>query len=75
VRRPAPAGGALTPAAKRSLQDVGRLIRPGRRVAPGAVLLRLLELEAPDPAAELFEALRVDRALARQRLASPPAAA
>jgi hypothetical protein len=61
----------LTPAAKTVLRDSSKGMRRGRP-HPGAqcVLGRLLELHPPDPAAALFDALDVDRAVVRQRVAN-----
>jgi hypothetical protein len=60
----------MTPAAKAVLRDSSRdMRRPGRgHPGPRHVLGALLELRPPDPAAELFQALGVDLAKARQRL-------
>jgi hypothetical protein len=58
----------LTPAAKKSLEKSYKEIRRGHHDGPQQVLLTVLELEPPDPAAELIAALGVDRAAARQRL-------
>ena len=65
----------LTPAAKRALQKSYKEIRRGHHIGPQPVLLTVLELEPPDPAAELIAALGVDRAAARQRLGVGRAAA
>ena len=60
----------LTPAAKALLRDSSKEMRRvgGRHLGPQHVLAALLELEPPDPAAELFAGLGVDRAAARGRL-------
>jgi len=58
----------MTPAAKTALEESYKEIRRGHHVGPQQVLLTVLELEPPDPAAELIAALGVDRAAARQRL-------
>lgn len=58
----------LTPAAKRALEESYKEIRRGRHKGPEELLLTVLELGPPDPAAELIAALGVDRAAARQRL-------
>ncbi|MGP8058604.1 MAG: Clp protease N-terminal domain-containing protein [Acidimicrobiales bacterium] len=58
----------MTPAAKRVLQDAGRPIRRGKHIAAEHVLVRILDLESPDPAAELLRALGVDSAEVRNRL-------
>jgi ATP-dependent Clp protease ATP-binding subunit ClpA len=42
-----------------------------RRVEPRHLLLGVLGCQRPDPAAELLDALGVDRAAARERLAGP----
>jgi Clp amino terminal domain, pathogenicity island component len=65
----------LTPAGKKALEDSYKEIRRGHHVGPQQVLLTVLELEPPDPAAELIAALGVDRAAARQRLGVGRAAA
>ena len=58
----------LTPLAKTALQTSGKDLRRGRQIPPQRVLLSLLELERPDPAADLLVRLGVDRAQARSRL-------
>jgi Clp amino terminal domain, pathogenicity island component len=60
----------LTPAAKTLLRDSTKEMRRvgGRHVGPQHVLAALLELDPPDPAAELFAGLGVDRAAVRARL-------
>ena len=66
----------MTPAAKTALERSYKEIRRGHHdAAPEQVLLTVLELEPPDPAAELIAALGVDRAAARQRLGVGRAAA
>jgi Clp amino terminal domain, pathogenicity island component len=65
----------MTPAAKTALEKSSKEIRRGRHIGPQQVLLTVLELEPPDPAAELIAALGVDRAAARQRLSVGRAAA
>jgi hypothetical protein len=65
----------MTPAAKTALEKSSKEIRRGRHIGPQQVLLTVLELEPPDPAAELITALGVDRAAARQRLSAGRAAA
>lgn len=57
-----------TPVAKRVLQDAGKPMRRGKHITPQQVLLRLLDLKLPDPAATLVSALGVDSAEARRRL-------
>jgi hypothetical protein len=64
----------LTPAAKRALADAGKPMRRGRHITARQVLLRLLDLRAPDPAAVLLAALGVDQVAVRERLGPPPAA-
>lgn len=59
----------LTPAAKTTLQETGKPMRRGRRIAPVEVLSALLEIEPPDPAAALLQALGVDRPTVRAHLA------
>jgi Clp amino terminal domain, pathogenicity island component len=65
----------MTPAAKTALEESYKEIRRGQDTFPQQVLLSVLELEPPDPAAELIAALGVDRAAARQRLDAARAAA
>ena len=65
----------MTPAAKTALQESSKELRRGHHIPPQQVLLTVLELEPPDPAAELIAALGVDRAAARQRLGVGRAAA
>jgi hypothetical protein len=65
----------MTPAAKTALEESYKEIRRGHHNAPQQVLLTVLELEPPYPAAELIAALGVDRATARQRLGVGCAAA
>ena len=65
----------MTPAAKRALEESWKEKRRGHHIPPQQVLLTVLELDPPDPAAELIAALGVDRAAARQRLGVGRAAA
>jgi hypothetical protein len=66
----------MTPAAKTALEKSYKEIRRGHHIPPPQqVLLTVLELAPPDPAAELIAALGVDRAAARQRLGVGRAAA
>jgi hypothetical protein len=65
----------MTPAAKTAMEKSYKEIRRGHHLGPQQVLLTVLELQPPDPAAELIAALGVDRAAARQRLAVGRAAA
>ena len=58
----------LTPGAKRALEVTGKDLRRGRSVDPNQVMLAILSLRAPDPAAALLDELGVDRAAARERL-------
>jgi hypothetical protein len=58
----------MTPAAKTALEKAYKERRRGHHIPPQQVLLTVLELKPPDPAAELIAALGVDRAAARQRL-------
>jgi hypothetical protein len=51
------------------------VLRSAHHDGPQQVLLTVLELKPPDPAAELIAALGVDRAAARQRLGVGRAAA
>lgn len=57
-----------TPAAKTAMEESNKEIRRSHQTFPQQLLLTVLELEPPDPAAELIAALGVDRAAARQRL-------
>jgi Clp amino terminal domain, pathogenicity island component len=63
----------MTPAAKTALRESSRPMRRGHHITPQQVLQALLELKQPDPAAELIDALGVDRNAVRERLAAPPA--
>lgn len=58
----------MTPAAKRAMEESHKEIRRGHGVGPQQVLLTVLELKPPDPAAELIAALGVDGAAGRQPL-------
>jgi ATP-dependent Clp protease ATP-binding subunit ClpA len=60
----------LTPSAKVVLQESSKEMRGfrGHHLGPQHVLAALLELERPDPAAELFARLGVDRTTTRERL-------
>ncbi len=58
----------MTPAAKRVLQDAGKPMRRGKHITPQVVLLRILDLEPPDPAAVLLRSLGVDPVEVRHRL-------
>jgi hypothetical protein len=65
----------MTPTAKTAMEEAYKQTRRGHLNGPQQVLLTVLELEPPDPAAELIAALGVDRAGARQRLGAGRAAA
>jgi Clp amino terminal domain, pathogenicity island component len=65
----------MTPAAKAALEESWKERRRRRHIPLQQVLLTVLELEPPDPAAVLIAALGVDRAAARQRLGVARAAA
>jgi ATP-dependent Clp protease ATP-binding subunit ClpA len=65
----------MTPAAKTALEESYKEIRRRHHIGPQQVLLTVLELKPPDPAAELIATLGVDRAAARQRLGVERAAA
>lgn len=52
----------MTPAAKRALGETWKERRGRHHVSLQWVLLTILELECPDPAAELIAAPGVDRA-------------
>jgi hypothetical protein len=58
----------LTPAAKAVLEDASRPNRRRLSVTAQQVLLAILELRAPDPAAVLLDALGVDASEVRQQL-------
>ena len=60
----------LTPAAKSALEAASKRGRRGRQFEAGGVLLRLLALNHPDPAAALLDRLGVDRAAVREKLAA-----
>ena len=64
----------MTPAAKASLEKSYKETRRDH-LPPQQVLVNVLALEPPDPAAGLIAALGVDRAAARQRLGVGRAAA
>ncbi len=59
----------LTPAAKSAL-EASKPMRRARRYEAGEVLLALLALNRPDPGATLLDALGVDRAAVREKLAA-----
>ena len=65
----------MTPAAKKAMEESYKEIRRHHKPGPQQVLLTVLELEPPDPAAGLIAALGVDRAAARHRLDAGRAAA
>jgi hypothetical protein len=60
----------LTGTAKQVLRQSGRDVRVGNLVSRREVLLRLLALQPPDPAAALFESLGTDTAAASARVAA-----
>lgn len=59
----------MTPMAKTVLQEAGKPMRRGKHITPQQVLLRLLDLEEPDPAATLLTSLSVNIDEVRLRLA------
>jgi ClpA/ClpB-like protein len=59
-----------TPAAKRVLQEAGKPMRRGKHITARQVLIRILELQPPDPAAVLLSALGVNTSDLRRRLAA-----
>jgi hypothetical protein len=64
----------MTPVAKRALEQSGKDRRPRRSVdrwSRDRVLIALLSLVPPDPAAALLDALEVDRDEVRTRLSEP----
>src|SRR3984957_3396297 len=65
----------MTPAAKTAMEESYKEMRRGHHLGPQELLLNVLELQPPDPAAGLIAALGVDRAAARQRLGVERAAA
>jgi ATP-dependent Clp protease ATP-binding subunit ClpA len=67
VRRPALSSGART-LLMRSVEEARRT--RARRIQPRHLLLAVLSLQRPDPAAELLTALGVDAARTRARLTS-----
>jgi ATP-dependent Clp protease ATP-binding subunit ClpA len=60
----------MTPAAKRVLQEAAKPMRRGMHITPQQVLVRILDLDPPDPAAVLVAALGVNTPEVRRRLAS-----
>jgi hypothetical protein len=65
----------MTPTAKRAMEQSYKEMRRGHQLGPQELLLTVLELEPPDPAAALITALGIDRAATRQRLGVGRAAA
>ncbi len=65
----------MTPAAKRAMEESYKEVWRGHGIGPQLVLPTVLELEPPDPAAELIAAPGLDRATAQQRLGVGRAAA
>jgi hypothetical protein len=61
----------MTPVAKRALEASGK---DTRQFDPRRVLIALLSLAPPDPAAALLDALGVDRSVVSERLGQPSAA-
>lgn len=61
----------LTPAARAVFTGLRKEVPKGERLAVQHVLLSLLSRPRPDPAADLLDALTVDRAEARRRLQEP----
>lgn len=60
----------MSPAAKSALEEAGKPMRRGHRWEARGVLLRLLDLDPPDPGAALLDSLGVDRDAVRERLAA-----
>ena len=58
----------LTPTAKKALEAAWKATRGRRHLGEKVLLASLLELERPDPAAELLAHLGIDPATARKRL-------
>ncbi len=65
----------MTPAAKKVLEEASKPNRRRLQITAQQVLVQILTLQPPDPAAVLLDALGVDRAAARQRLGVGRAAA
>lgn len=59
----------MTPVAKTVLQEAAKPMRRGKHITPQRVLLRLLDLERPDPAAILLTTLHVNIDEVRLRIA------
>lgn len=57
-----------TPAAQKVLQEAGKPMRRGKRITAPQVLIRILDLLPPDPAAVLLAALGVNKLELRRRL-------
>ena len=60
----------LTPVAKSALEEASKPMRRGHHIWAHEVLLRLLDLERPDPGAALLDALDIDRGAMREKLAA-----
>ena len=58
----------MTPVAKRVLEEAGKPMRRGKQITALDVLRRILDLEAPDPAAALLRALGIDVDEVRARI-------
>ena len=69
ITRPGKGRVRLTPAAVGVFKSLGKVAK-GERLGLKHVLLALLSREPPDPAAELLDALGVDRPEVRRRLAA-----
>jgi hypothetical protein len=57
-----------TPAANKVLQEAGKPMRRGKHITARQVLIRILDLQPPDPAALLLAALEVNTLELRRRL-------
>lgn len=64
---------SMTPAAKLALQEAAKPMRRGHRIVAEQVLLRILDLSTPDPAALLLVGLEIDATEVRRRITKPAA--
>jgi Clp amino terminal domain, pathogenicity island component len=63
----------MTPAAKLTLQEAAKPLRRGHRITAERVLLRILDLTPPDPAALMLAGLEIDATEVRGRITKPAA--
>jgi Clp amino terminal domain, pathogenicity island component len=61
----------MTPASKRALQQAGKPMRRGHHITAEQVLLRILDLSPPDPAALLLAGLDIDATEVGRRITKP----